>query len=500
MKRDREKISAVERKIIDLEKELQFYKEENKKLADRQQKLGEVTNNYLMLHYLNKNIQNCRTSESLWQTYLHNISDKGFNYSNAAVFLPDDRGLFTIKYFLKNGKLNSRQSDFSETHDFIVPLTERRECWLSSDQKKAAIPMVNHFGVLKAVLVVEKEGGFSVEDLELLDVYVQQTVATIENIALNERLLHYQDLLGKRLDQFVFLHYVAKEINDGVDYYDVLKKYLQVLESPVGFNFKESRLYILEDSGVQRAFLDDGELFLETADVVEQLILDAVERKCGALSPDNAVLAMPLITDGKVSAVIEIVNGKEIDLEQMQILEIFALQTSSVLDNARLRMNLEYMSFHDALTGLYNRAFFEQHLRKLKQQKKKKNVSVGIMMCDINELKYVNDTRGHYAGDALIVAAANTIKSAIGNGAVAARIGGDEFVVLVSPCTEADLAAIYQRIQTKMAHYNDVDSPPALGMAIGWAFSEANPDLDDLFRCADRKMYAEKKKSRYKQS
>ncbi|MEM5767254.1 MAG: GGDEF domain-containing protein, partial [Bacillota bacterium] len=84
------------------------------------------------------------------------------------------------------------------------------------------------------------------------------------------------------------------------------------------------------------------------------------------------------------------------------------------------------MSYHDALTGLYNRAYFEKQLRTLAENKQ---LSVGMMMCDVNELKYVNDTIGHHAGDLLIVAAARAIKQAIGVNATVARIGGDEFAV-----------------------------------------------------------------------
>lgn len=482
----------LEMSIEDLKERLRCCEEENRKLVDMQQNLGEVTNNYLMLHYLNKNIQSCRTSKSLWKTYLHNISDKGFNYTNVAVFLPDERGLFTVNYYLRDGKLYTKRVEYGEIETYIQMAVEKRDCVTSFDQRKVALPMLNHFGVLKAVLVAEKETGFLLEDLELLDVYIQQTVATIENVSLNERLLHYQDLLGKRLDQFVLLHYLAKEINEGIDYYNILKRYLSALQSPVGFNFKDSNLYIVEEESMKRARLVEGELRMETIELKAGLILDAMEKQCGALSADNKKLAMPLLAGGKVCAVMEIENEKEISLEQMQILEIFALQTSSMLDNARLRMHLEYMSYHDSLTGLYNRAYFEKQLRTLAENKQ---VAVGMMMCDVNELKYVNDTIGHQAGDMLIVAAARAIQQAIGVNAAVARIGGDEFAVLISPCEEADLPAVYTAINNNLRQYNAQESILNVSMAIGWSFAAENADLLELFRCADRNMYTEKKKA-----
>ena len=437
-------------------------------------------------------MQSCRTSKSLWKTYLHNISDKGFNYTNVAVFLPDERGLFTVNYYLRDGKLYTKRVEYGKIDAYIQRAVEKRDCVTSFDQRKVALPMLNHFGVLKAVLVAEKETGFLPEDLELLDVYIQQTVATIENISLNEKLLHYQDLLGKRLDQFVLLHYLAKEINEGTDYYNILKRYLSALQSPVGFNFKDSNLYIIEENSVKRAHLAEGELRMEEIELGEGLILDAMEKQCGALSADNKELAMPLLAGGKVCAVMAIKNEKEISLEQMQILETFALQTSSVLDNARLRMHLEYMSYHDSLTGLYNRAYFEKQLRTLAANKQ---VSVGMMICDVNELKYVNDTFGHQTGDMLIVAAARAIEEAIGDNATVARIGGDEFAVLISPCEEADLPAVYAAIQDNLRRYNARESFFNVSMAVGWSFAAENADLPALFRWADRNMYTEKKKA-----
>lgn len=486
-----EKMAEFEAKVIGLMEKVRFYEEENRRLADIQHKLEKINNNFLMLHYLNRKVQDCCTSETLWKTFLRNISDaKGFDYGSAVVFLSNEMGILTTKHCLKDGRLCTNAIKAEETAEYIKLAIEKKACSTTADQRRVAVPMINHFGNLKGVLTVTKASEFLVEDIELLDFYIQQTIATIENVTLNERLLHYQDLLGKRLDQFVLLHYLAKEINGGTDYYDILRKYLQALQSPMGFNFEHCTLYVFADDATQRAYLADEQLCLEPVDTVGPLIAEAVKKKCGALSERNTVFAMPLLAGGKVSAVIEIVNAREIGLEQIQILEILAMQTSSALDNARLRMNLEHMSYHDALTGLYNRAFFEKHVRLLRTRAK---TSVGMMMCDVNDLKFINDTIGHQAGDALIVAAANAIKGALNGNAVAARVGGDEFAVLVSPCSESEMAAIYREIQANAQQYNHKELSFTLEMAMGWAFSDDTPDFDELFRCADRKMYEEKK-------
>jgi len=95
---------------------------------------------------------------------------------------------------------------------------------------------------------------------------------------------------------------------------------------------------------------------------------------------------------------------------------------------------LLYLSYHDHLTELYNRRFFEEELVRLDTVD---NLPLSIIMCDVNGLKLVNDSFGHDSGDALLKNAAKTIVKACRKEAVIARIGGDEFVVVL-PKTSAD--------------------------------------------------------------
>ncbi|WP_243270033.1 GGDEF domain-containing protein [Thermanaerosceptrum fracticalcis] len=86
----------------------------------------------------------------------------------------------------------------------------------------------------------------------------------------------------------------------------------------------------------------------------------------------------------------------------------------------------QYLSLHDALTGLYNRAYFQEIMRTLE---KGPIQPVGMIICDVDGLKLINDTLGHEIGDSLLITTAEIISTALGTQGIAARIGGDEFAI-----------------------------------------------------------------------
>jgi len=106
--------------------------------------------------------------------------------------------------------------------------------------------------------------------------------------------------------------------------------------------------------------------------------------------------------------------------------------------------NLLYLSNHDYLTDQYNRRFFEKELVSLD---KKENLPLSIIMCDVNGLKLVNDSFGHDAGDALLIKAAETIKKSCRKNDIIARIGGDEFVLLLPKTSAKDCVEIANNIK-----------------------------------------------------
>ena len=151
---------------------------------------------------------------------------------------------------------------------------------------------------------------------------------------------------------------------------------------------------------------------------------------------------------------------------------------------------LKYLSLHDPLTGLYNRIYFEEEMSRIE---KARYDTVGIISCDVDGLKLVNDTLGHNQGDNLLVAAARVIRESFREGDLVARIGGDEFSVVLPNTTEPAVENACQRIQEAVASYNATNPELPLSISVGFAVSNGvHRNLKDLFKEADNNMYRKK--------
>jgi diguanylate cyclase (GGDEF)-like protein/PAS domain S-box-containing protein len=151
---------------------------------------------------------------------------------------------------------------------------------------------------------------------------------------------------------------------------------------------------------------------------------------------------------------------------------------------------LKNLSLHDPLTGLYNRIYFEEEMSRIE---KARYDTVGIVSCDVDGLKLVNDTLGHDHGDHLLVSAARVIRESFREGDLVARIGGDEFSILLPNTTEASVENACQRIQEAVASYNTTTPELPLSISVGFAVGNGdgrNPK--DLFKEADNNMYRRK--------
>ncbi len=164
--------------------------------------------------------------------------------------------------------------------------------------------------------------------------------------------------------------------------------------------------------------------------------------------------------------------------------------SDDITERKEAEERLKYLSLHDPLTGLYNRIYFEEGLRRVKDGK---FGPVGIIVCDLDGLKFVNDTLGHDTGDTLLEVTACVIGKSFRKEDIVARIGGDEFAVLLPHSSEKSVAVACKRLRNNIAGYNAANPELPLSISVGFAVSsEASENIDELFREADNKMYREK--------
>ncbi|MFC2149238.1 HD-GYP domain-containing protein [Candidatus Auribacterota bacterium] len=152
--------------------------------------------------------------------------------------------------------------------------------------------------------------------------------------------------------------------------------------------------------------------------------------------------------------------------------------------------HFKYMSFHDDLTGLYNRAYFAQEMARLGSDYLR-SMPVTIFSIDIDGLKLVNDTLGHKAGDEVLIMAAKIISMPFRRIDMIARIGGDEFCIIL-PGTDRQVALAKKAEIVKLIdRHNDANPSAKMNMSIGVATSEAieAESIYDVYRRADENMY-----------
>ncbi len=150
---------------------------------------------------------------------------------------------------------------------------------------------------------------------------------------------------------------------------------------------------------------------------------------------------------------------------------------------------IRYLSFHDQLTGLYNRHFLEKEMERLDTERQ---LPIGVIMADLNGLKLANDTFGHELGDKMLKQTAEILRDSCRREDIIARWGGDEFVIFLPQTTEEDAKAICQRIDEKCQETYVKDMP--LSLAVGVAIKNSTKKgLEEVIKEAEANMYKHKR-------
>jgi len=162
------------------------------------------------------------------------------------------------------------------------------------------------------------------------------------------------------------------------------------------------------------------------------------------------------------------------------------------------REHIQRLAFTDTLTGLANRASYQQRLRSVLASEAAGYDTIGLMLLDVDHFKDVNDTRGHSCGDDLLKQIAERLRACVRDSDILARLGGDEFVVLVPRADDAEMKGIADRILDAMKTPFRLEREElVVTCSVGIATVPRNGcDVDDLLRSADEALYEAKRNGR----
>lgn len=203
-------------------------------------------------------------------------------------------------------------------------------------------------------------------------------------------------------------------------------------------------------------------------------------------------LGVPLKVEDRVIGMLAVQTYTEgvryTDVEK-GILVFVSSQIAMAIERKQTEEKLKYSSTHEPLTGLYNRGYYEEEIKRLDSGRQS---PVGAIIIDIDRLKAVNDQYGHSAGDKLLIAFSKVLQSEFRSGDVVSRIGGDEFGILLPLSNTKTVERAVTRIQKSVDLYNLRNPEVPISYSVGYCTTEDGKKLINTISEADALMYKDK--------
>ncbi len=253
---------------------------------------------------------------------------------------------------------------------------------------------------------------------------------------------------------------------------------------------------VFADTMKQKTIVQTKAIDLSLKAVLPELPQETVN-KILSNQPIKSVIVVPLITQNKEFGWFCVFSAREeLASAEMDFLGLFAKQIEMAITIADLFQAVREQAVTDALTGLYNRRYFEESLAKEVQRAKRQQQPFSIIGIDLDYLKRINDTYGHFYGDVAIKTIADVLKSNARSVDVPARIGGEEFNILLPGIGSEGAMVAAERIR-KSIERMDIETIGHITGSLGVAtYFEHTDNVEELLELTDQAMYASKRNGR----
>ena len=226
----------------------------------------------------------------------------------------------------------------------------------------------------------------------------------------------------------------------------------------------------------------------------------ALAPTCDLLTMEElqSLIYLPISSKERLLGVLSIGNRMHHPFSdtELQLLSAIANQIGTAIDNTQLYQQALELAFTDSLTSLYNRRYLMEQIEREFARAKRSNTPLSLIMIDLDGLKTINDRFGHHKGDTLLAHLGKVIKFCIRTSDVAARWGGDEFMILAPETDSEDVRKIAERIKTGVAvHQPDIDEEGVIvSVSLGTAsFPAQGLEVTELLQSVDQAMYSDKR-------
>jgi diguanylate cyclase (GGDEF)-like protein len=262
----------------------------------------------------------------------------------------------------------------------------------------------------------------------------------------------------------------------------------QEIWSLVGLGLTLEEIRIPMGKGIAGHVSRTGETINLTDAYADPRFEPDVDRRLGYRT--RTLLCLPILNKANtVVGVLQLLNKSNgpFNTEDTDFLRALSVHCAIAIENAQLHQ----LAMHDPLTGLYNRRFVEEHMAVEFERSARREYAITLLVLDLNDFKEVNDRYGHAAGDLVLREFATLLKKACRGCDLAARIGGDEFMLLLPECLPGQAPVVLARLTGLKVDWSGAKIP--VTFAAGWAEHQPGEKPAELLNRADQNLYAEKR-------